>query len=83
MTTDQPKFSVLYDDPARKTGPSHSLHATGCNHLKRARDKHAAQELKATTLDAALLEAQYQGMEPSASSDLGDVAVAPCARKIA
>jgi hypothetical protein len=85
MTTTEPqaKFSVLYDDPTRTTGPSHSIHATGCNHLRRARDKNAAQPLKATTVDDALTEAQYQGLEPSDSSDLGPAAVAPCARKAA
>ncbi len=76
------RYSVLYDDPTRQSGPSHSLHATGCNHLRRATDPHAAQKLKAATLTAALVEAQYQGLPPSDRSDLGDVAVAPCAKRI-
>lgn len=78
-----PMFAVIYDDPKRRTGASHSLHAAGCGDVGRAPLRggdSSAQALNARTIAAALMEAQYQGLEPDAASDLGDVEPAPCTR---
>jgi hypothetical protein len=80
-----PMFAVIYDDPKRKTGASHSLHAAGCGDVARAarrRDDSGAHTLNARTVAAAVIEAQYQGFEPDERSNLGDVEPAPCTKRL-
>jgi hypothetical protein len=76
---------VLYDDPKRTRGPSHTIHRDGCRDLARGRELGGnPQPLTATDLSEALVEAQYSGWPAAGAdegNDLGAVDLAPCARR--
>lgn len=84
-TADEPLtvdgFAVIYDDKRRKTGASHTLHRASCSDVKGEKSRWGqVHTLTATDVEAALAEAQYQGLDPGDASNLGDVELAPCAR---
>lgn len=74
------RWTVVYDDPKRKRGASHSLHTDGCRDIVIAEARGGNPfTFDADDLAAALLIAQYQGL--GEGGDLGDVEPAPCVRR--
>lgn len=68
-----PTYEVDYSNDVAVT-----VHVAGCAH--RNRKGRGRATLKAATLADALIEAQYQGLEPSDRTDLGYTRPAVCAK---
>lgn len=72
-------YAVIYDDPKRKRGPSHTLHVDTCADLARAQARGGnVVRLAVEDLVAAMFTARYSGGAVSAGADLGAVDPAPC-----
>jgi hypothetical protein len=65
-------FEVDYNDNVMTV-----VHQTGCHHRPKGKGR---QPLRAQTFPAAIVEAEYQGLEPSDRTFLGDAVGAPCTR---
>ncbi len=77
-------YSVIYDDPKRGGGASHTLHRRSCADVARAgRRGGNPQPLAADTVDTALVEARHGGLPAGPDTDLGVVDVAPCVNRAA
>ncbi len=76
-------YTVVYDDPKRTSGPSHSLHLGGCKDPQIAKERAgcSVHDIEADTTEEALVIAQHQGLTPSDDTNLGEVYTAPCLRK--